>query len=215
MNTPELDPFSRRVISQKHFSVKNGELLVWNIPMVMFPIYTHIEMFQQLKTKYKKEFSDTIYQIAERQSILAVDFYKTKFGVKDKVQLIKALLSQSIFLGLGELKIIKLDLKTGHAFIRQDINPFAKYFQQLYGKSFDCLDDYMRGNLAGQIGRLCEKKVVCIENRCIAKGDEYCSYIIKPINEIEEEFNYQIPQERFAEAKDDLNKHKKIIASPR
>lgn len=196
----------------KHISIKKGELLVWNIPMLMFPLFSIIDLYQSLNKKYGKSICDILYKVGEKQTLLATDYSQKRFGFRDKKKLIEYLFSQSTFLGFGELKILKLNLKTGEAIIKQSTNPFAKYYLQLFGKSSFPIDDQHRGNIAGIIKGATGQDIVCIETKCIAQGDQFCLYFTKKPQDINPQFKDKIPKEKIKER---IGKHKDMIASPK
>ena len=208
---------TKNIISRNQISWKDGGFFLWNIPGINFPIYNYLNMTHAFEKRYHKEARNIFYHIAEKHSILAIDYIKSRFGIKNPKQILKSVNEQSSVLGYGIFKIIRLNLKNGNAIFKNVNNPVAKYHKVMYGTSKSAVDDYFRGCMAGQMQALTNLKLVCIEKKCIAKGDPYCLFETKQVNQIEDEFRHQIPSNILGPDKIRklFDKERRITSSPK
>ncbi|MEK9178897.1 MAG: 4-vinyl reductase [Patescibacteria group bacterium] len=167
-----------RIVGGGHATWKDGEFFVWNIPGMNLPMYTYIEIIELLRKECPK-IDQILYAVGEKQSVLAADYMKNKFGIKRAADQINSVLQQTALLGFGELKCVKCNLEEGVALYKNEKSPFAKYLRQMYGLTATAVDAYLSGILAGTLQAVTGKVLVCIETKCIAKGDNYCFFEIK------------------------------------
>ncbi len=181
----ESNEMVRKIIGSSHATWKDGEFFVWNIPGMNLPMYTYIELIELLR-KNCPETDQILYSVGEKQCVLAVDYMKHKFGIKGAVNQINSVLQQTVLLGFGELSCIKLNLEEGVALYKNEKSPFAKYFKQMYGVTTHPVDAYLSGVLVGTLQAVTGKVLVCMETKCIAKGDPCCYFEIKPAQNLTE-----------------------------
>lgn len=89
------------------------------------------------------------------------------------IKLFEELFKQS---GFGVMKVEEIDLERKEATIKI----YDLFECELFKGSNKCESHLMRGLLAGWFSQLFKTKVVAIEVKCIAKGDPYCLFKIKP-----------------------------------
>jgi len=84
--------------------------------------------------------------------------------------------------GWGLFEIVEYSEEKQTAIVRI----YSSYTEEYEGKTGrgECI--IWQGALAGILqyqiyGKLSPRKMTCIEVKCIVKGDEYCEFIIKPI----------------------------------
>jgi len=177
----EIGIFKKAVLNNL-VSWKEGEILILSVPVFAIPTYSYIELIDTLKQKLP-DTENILYNIGEKQTILAVEYAIKKFGFKkSKTEIIKSVLEQSALLGLGNFKIIKVDFKTGRATFKNNTNPFGKHYKITKGVQKKPVDAYICGTMAGIIKSITNKKVICVETKCLAMGDSCCIFEVKPIN---------------------------------
>lgn len=177
----------KQIISGRHAQWNDGEFYLWNIPGIIFPIYTYSSLIHNFKQNCK-ETNKILYAIGERQAILAVDYMTKKFGFKTPIDIINSILHQSIFLGFGNFKLIQIDIRTGHAIFKNENNPYAKSYRLQFGKTRDTVDAYFAGTKAGIMEAITGKTLIAIETRCLACGDSYCLFEIQSPDKIDKKF---------------------------
>ena len=180
MNNPNI---SDKIVYGQHFKWKEGQFFIWNVPGINLPLYTYIEMIYSIRPKCKT-IDRIIYSVAEKQAVIAVDYMRQKFGFKKEKDIIDSVLGQIAFLGLGQLKLVQLQLDVGRGLFKNEKNPFAIYHKQMYGSSPFPVDAYLAGVIAGTIEGVTGKTLVCLETKCIAKGDSACIFELMPANQV-------------------------------
>jgi len=85
--------------------------------------------------------------------------------------------------GWGKLQRTNLDFEKQHALVSVDNSPVALNCT----KAKLPVDSFLRGFLAGIFSIYFKKNVECVEVKCKALGENYCDFIIKPL----EEFNFE------------------------
>ena len=78
--------------------------------------------------------------------------------------------------GWGETEIVKLDSKNKVVIFKVTNSVIAEG----YGRTDHCVDHFIRGSFAGGISVLFGEECDAIETKCIAKGDSYCEFYVKP-----------------------------------
>lgn len=175
----------KRIIGGGHATWKDGEFFIWNIPGMNLPMYTYIEIIELLRKECPK-IDQILYAVGERQAVIAVDYMKNRFGIKRAVDQINSVLQQTVLLGFGELTCVKCNLEEGAALYKNEKSPFAKYLRQMCGLTATPVDAYLSGVLAGTLQSVTGKALVCIETKCIAKGDPCCYFEIKLPKDLKE-----------------------------
>jgi hypothetical protein len=174
---------------------RNGELFVWNIPGIILPIFTCVNLIHNLSQRNRMLVAEIYFDAGEKQSILAADYMKDRFGFASKI-LFDAVAMQASSLGLGDVKALNLDFEKGTALIKITNSPIAKNYKAIYGQTDWCIDDYMRGLINGVMKQITGMELATLEKSCIAKGDSFCLFETKPLSEAvkEEGFADQILQ---------------------
>lgn len=170
---------SDKIIFGKHFKWKEGQFFIWNVPGINFPMYTYIELLHSIGAKCKS-LDRILYSVAEKQAVIAVDYMRQRFGFKKEKDIIDSVLGQIALLGMGQLKLVMLQLSEGAGIFKNEKSPFAMYHKQMYGASSSPVDAYLAGIIAGTIEGVTGKTVVCIETKCVAKGDSACVFEVMP-----------------------------------
>jgi len=207
----------QRILGQKHISWKNGEFFLWNIPGMIFPIHSIIDIVNSIKRKYGHESNHLLYEIGERQTVIAIDYMIKRFGFKREIDVINSVLQQSSVLGYGDFKVIKLNLENCNALIESPNNPFAKQHRLINGVVSEPIDYYFSGTIAGMAEAVTGKTLASVETKCIAKGDPCCLFEVTKPGEVLPKYSHQLPQNLVGPAKirEMVEKAKEIISSPK
>ena len=197
----------KKVVLGNQITWDKGELFIWNVPCLITPTYTYINLIHRFKQKCP-ETNSILFQIGKEQAALAVEYAVKKFGVKNKPQIINFVLGQSSLLGYGLYRIINLNLKEGKAIFKCGNNPFAKYYKVLYGTQKDPVDYYIGGTLVGILEATTNEKWSVIETGCMSLGKPYCSF---ELNRLKNQKGPNSSGKRMGE----LEKERKIYSSPK
>ncbi|MBW2993521.1 4-vinyl reductase [Candidatus Woesearchaeota archaeon] len=175
-----------RIMRFKALQWKEGKVLLWGIPGLIMATYVFIYLQHSIEKNYnRKQMMNIMYNLGEFQSKQAFKIMNKRFGyaktLADKIKLIKLHLEWCPFVGLGISKIIKLDLKN-KIFLIHGKSAIAEEYKKFFGIQKDnMIDHYIRGLLNSFIEELLKEKMFTVETRCIASGNAYCEFIIKPM----------------------------------
>jgi predicted hydrocarbon binding protein len=173
-----LSIFFRKLLLARQASIDEGEITILTKNFYMQPLYELIILQERIKKEFGKKGLKLIYETG-------------KVGFNDLLRRIEKFTSkkeelQSLWLsifkicGIGNLEIIEIDREKFRAILQTNKNPFAREYLKEYGKQKEGVDYLTAGIIAGFFSRFFEKEVECEEKSCIAKGNVYCSFVVKP-----------------------------------
>lgn len=206
----------RRIVEGKHVNWKDGEFFIWNVPGMNLPMYAFIDLIHTLK-KEGADVHSALYLTGEKQAVIAVDYMKSKFGMKKETDIINAVVDQILLLGFGITKLMRLDKKGERALFVNKNSPFAKYYRQIKGTSKFPVDGYIAGVLAGTIEGATNKQLVCVERKCIVQGNAECVFEVLSENFAKKEYpDALLPHVLGPEgARKQAEKEKSIVSRPK
>lgn len=116
-----------------------------------------------------------VYKGVKDQAIKNIIEIGKKVGKTDE-GMIKTL--QEIFdiYGFGKMEIIELDNKKANAIVRITDSTMAREYLKTKAKSKTPVCTITSGVLAGMFEYILGKDVDCIEEKCVAKGDDFCEF---------------------------------------
>jgi predicted hydrocarbon binding protein len=135
--------------------------------------------FKEMEKTVKKVFStgaDTfLYELGYDHGLPTWENLFRTFKVGDSKDLDYAL---QIYNAVGwcRPRVLSYDKSRGTARIRLDDNFECE--AQRWGKP---ASQFVRGHFAGAISALDGRKHMCLETRCVAKGDEFCEFELTPV----------------------------------
>ncbi len=150
-----------------------------NIVAVFVDVFRQKLMEEELG--YKKA-SSIIYNVGQFTGQQAWNLIAKKKGMEKRMPLKKLFeynLGQSEFIGRGKLILQLFNLKE-KIFVLHLTSSFAKEYKRLFGNSKNCVDHIYRGMAAAFGKAIFKEPCLCIETKCIAKGNEICEFIVKP-----------------------------------
>jgi hypothetical protein len=208
---------AQRILSQKHVSWKDGCFFLWNLPGINFPMHVFIDIIYSLQKESGKSLNQTLYEVGERQTVIAVDYMKQRFGFKRDLDVINSVLQQSLVLGYGIFNIIQFDPKSGAAIIKNQNNPFAKHYRMTHGVTTEPIDFYFAGTMAGVIEAVTGHTLAAVETECIAKGDPHCLFEIRKPEEIDASYADRLPNPLIGPEKirELVKKTKDMLSAPK
>ncbi|MEM5790785.1 MAG: V4R domain-containing protein [Candidatus Aenigmatarchaeota archaeon] len=138
-----------------------------------------MRQFLLLQKNFEKRFGknglEEIYN-SSKQSFYEICKDMRKFSASDKT-FFDAILSLINHFGFGEVEIV--EMKEARVLIQVKSN-FAKEYVKEFGRQKACVDYLLSGILAGFFSEYFKKDFDCEEKNCIAKGNAFCNFIIKP-----------------------------------
>lgn len=171
----------RKLFLARQLKMEEGKIELLNSPVVIAPINTFVILQKELeKALGARKASLTIYNGIKEGSIeynkQITDYFKLKGRELTECQCNSVTLS-----GWGIVKVLKFDDPKKEAVIMVKDSTFAKS----YGRSKYPVDNIIAGFAAAKmVAQYNDKKMDCVETKCISKGDEYCEFISGPTEKI-------------------------------
>ena len=165
--------------------------------MIFFPYKSLAFIQHSLEQKFGKKAVDFLYQIGRLQAYTGTRLIIKKFGIKNSEEEYNLFAQQTMMIGFGVSKLVRVDRAKKHLIIELESNPYMEEFTREYGKSNSPSDHYLRGLITGATEALWSKGLFTIETRCIRQGQEKCVFEVRPYeeeNKIEKVIKEQIPQ---------------------
>ncbi len=187
----------RKLVGLNAIVFSNGEFKIWNVRMLFLPYKSLAFIQQSLEQKFGKKAVDFLYQIGRLQAYTGTRLIIKKFGIKNSKEEYNLFAQQTMMIGFGVSKLVRVNRAKKHLIIELESNPYMEEFTREYGKSNSPSDHYLRGLITGAVEALWGKGLFTIETRCIRQGREKCVFEVKPCeekNKIEKVIKEQIPQ---------------------
>jgi predicted hydrocarbon binding protein len=173
-----LSIFFRKLLLARQASIDEGEITILTKNFYMQPLYELIILQERIKKEFGKKGLKLIYETGKvgfNDLLRKIEKFTSK-----KEELQSLWLSVFKICGIGNLEIIEIDREKFRAILQTNKNPFAREYLKEYGKQKEGVDYLTAGIIAGFFSRFFEKEVECEEKSCIAKGNVYCSFVVKP-----------------------------------
>jgi predicted hydrocarbon binding protein len=173
-----LSIFFRKLLLARQASIDEGEITILTKNFYMQPLYELIILQERIKKEFGKKGLKLIYETGKvgfNDLLRRIEKFTSK-----KEELQSLWLSVFKICGIGNLEIIEIDREKFRAILQTNKNPFAREYLKEYGKQKEGVDYLTAGIIAGFFSRFFEKEVECEEKSCIAKGNVYCSFVVKP-----------------------------------
>jgi len=170
-----------KLLFARKIEARDGQLLIVGVPMLITPVtffaYSLLDAFEKntLQDYYK------IWKRAVNETFSA-DVEK-QFGLK-RGRLADWLRELGGATGWGQIDFVTVDYEKHRGIVRVKNNPVAMFLSHKVNKPI-CY--HMAALGAGVASRSFEEEVDCVEVKCMALGNPYCEFIIKPKEEIENE----------------------------
>lgn len=173
-----------KLLKFKALEHKDGRFMIWKIPAIISQTYSLVYLQRLIeKRTSSKEMITLMHNMGRLQAQQGYRIISERFGyaktIQDKINLLKFNLGQTEIVGLGRSEVIRADFVKMH-FIFKAESVFAKEYIRFFGMQKSAVDHFLRGASVAYIEELTGKKMVCIETSCVAKGDKYCEFVVKP-----------------------------------
>ena len=169
---------------------KNGKLKMFGTEWTMVLTNAIGELMLRLDSEEERR------KVYESGKISAVESLNSGFGSTWIPKLLKDLgikiamkISKKDFImgnvriwslfGWGKFNVVKMDDED--ALVRVDNSPIAKYVLDKHGKQKHNVCSWILGEISGGYSYLIGKDTDGEETKCIAKGDDHCEFVLKPV----------------------------------
>lgn len=179
-----MNDFLKRLIATSMMKFEDGGITIVGVPMIMRTAY--VNAYSDVLLRRKKECRSIIYWSGYLQAQMATEFTQRKYNYKDLDAAYKTLAGQSDMLGVGKVEFSRINLDKPDIVVKV-WSVLAKETYNVYGAQKTPIDDWIKGSLKSIFITL--KKIknpddfICIETKCIAMGDPYCEFVVRPKSE--------------------------------
>jgi hypothetical protein len=178
----------QRVMRFKAIKHEDGKFLIFGNPAFIDPIYVQVYYHKLVEKKCGDEANRIRYYTAKLQAMIGTKIINERFGyaktIPDKEKLTEFNQGQPEIMGLGQFQRVRMDFKN-NLFIYSGRSPYAEEYKRFFGPQKGPVDYWLMGMWAGAFEAITNKKMLCIEKRCVAAGSKTCEFVIKPVKDWE------------------------------
>jgi predicted hydrocarbon binding protein len=165
----------KELLFSREISFEEGSIMMLKGRVVIIPIHIFVNIFKKLQ-EYKIDSDKFLYEIGKEEGVHWIGQIKDRYRMKPTDALKWGLNSMSVG-GWGKIETVKVDLfKRNTAVFRAYNSPFAK----LLGRTGKVSDPILAGFIGGGGSIIYNRSLECKETKCIAKGDMFCEFVVKP-----------------------------------
>jgi predicted hydrocarbon binding protein len=174
----------------KQFGIDKGKIELLGQNYVLFDALALFEiqkidetkLYEVMKNTSFKNISDAVkfakvYKNVKDTFITNIAKLGAKIGKSDEGVLMTLKDLFNVY-GLGNMEMLKLENDKKQALVKMTGSTVATEYKNKYKKSTSSVDLIAAGILAGIFSYVFKKPVDCVEQKCIAKGDEFCEFEI-------------------------------------
>ena len=174
----ELAPLSQDLVKIKDELIidKSGSLTLFGSRVLLIPQGTLMHLIDATEDLTDKEKSkEILYHAGERMALQFCQILTAKYKLRG-MSIIRAYSQIVATRGWGITDIKEIDLDKGYmrAIVK---NPLIGTRDSPDKEAKDYIS---AGVFAGMLEFVTKKKLICEEVKCIARGDEYCEFIVRP-----------------------------------
>jgi predicted hydrocarbon binding protein len=165
----------KELLFSRELSFEEGTITMLKGRVVIIPIHIFVEIYKKLQ-EYKIDPNKFLYEIGEKEGVYWIGQIKDRYRMKPAETLKWGLNSMSVG-GWGKIETVKVDL------IKKDIAVFRAYnspFAKLLGRTGKVSDPILAGFIGGGGSIIYNRSLECQETKCIAKGDMFCEFVVRP-----------------------------------
>lgn len=170
----------REMLTSGTMDIRKGELLVWDMPCIMFPLNS-VLLKDAMKDEHPEmSMAELNYQIGHMQSYRGNKVLVQRYGFSADEQFMRETFGKSEILGQGVFEFIDLDLENKVFTVRNKENPYAKQYLKVFGKQDHAVCHFLRGLCTGSFHAFFDEELLGVETSCIARGNQECVITVKP-----------------------------------
>lgn len=173
-------------MSIKSISFRSGEVIINNLPGVIFPLNTFVLLQKITHIKYGSKANDFFYFAGKMQGKTLMQQHIRELKHEDINTFKNHLLKLETF-GIGKLNILLFDFKNKHIILKNLNSPIAAQYKKLFGLASGPIDYFLEGMCAGSAEILFDCSMQASETMCIGQGKKNCIIEIKEEGNLEKE----------------------------
>jgi len=161
---------------------EDGTFMFLNEFFLLIPVRTFLKLREKLIKKLGDKADEILREVGRYQVAAAIKRYSKTIGFEklDKIKITEFGMNVMNLMGHGVFEMVSFDDKKKKLVVRSKNVPSALEYKLLYGESKKPIDAYICGIWEEAYTRLFNTDVRCTEIKCIACGDPFCQFEIKP-----------------------------------
>jgi len=161
---------------------EDGTFMFLNEYFLLIPVRTFLKLREKLIEKLGDKADDILKEVGRYQVAAAIKRYSKTIGFEklDQVKITEFGINVMNLMGHGIFEIVSFNEKEKKLVVRSKNAASAIEYKLLYGKSKKPIDSYICGIWEEAYTRLFNTNMHCTEIKCIACGDSFCQFEIKP-----------------------------------
>lgn len=179
-----------RFIGARAVKFDGSRVYYWNVPMIVWP-FENIALFEkELAKNFGARALDIVYYMARIHGENGTNILLRKYAVKPEVSDMRYFYEQMDFVGIGHAEDTQnTDAKNNIFEVSNKNSPNGIAHLDRFGKSEIPVCTFNRGLIAGGAYATTvamnnnKEDLLCIETKCVAKGDKECIFNTKPISQ--------------------------------
>lgn len=155
----------------RQFSIADGKIEIIKLRNMMISPEFILEL--------QKKDSKRVYELSKKSIEEELKHFKSKISIGGPASLNRV---EEIYevLGYGKFKVVDLDTKKKRSVVNIYNSPIAEsYKKNNKKKSKKTQCDFIAGKISGVFSFIFNKKVEAKEVKCLAKGDDFCQFVVK------------------------------------
>jgi predicted hydrocarbon binding protein len=162
--------FNKLILARK-LDFKRGEISLFGTNICLIPPEIYLEFIKELERVGEQE---VVYESSFNSARLWFGELSRKNSKITKNELIDFVPKILNLLAVGKVEIVESDLVNKIFKVNLDNSLIA----EIYGKSSSPVDLQFSGYLAGAFSFIFKEEMKCIEEKCLARGDKSCQFVI-------------------------------------
>ena len=176
------ESFFIKLLKSGQLRIENGNFMFLNEFFVLIPVKSFLKLREMILKEMGTKGNDILKKMGRYQVSHAVKRYSKTIGF-EKLDIVKMTdfgVNVMNLMGQGNYKFLSFDEKNFKIIVVSKNIPTAKEYLLIYGKSREPIDSFICGIWEEAFARVLNKEMICVETKCIAKGDRICQFEIYP-----------------------------------
>jgi len=170
--------FLKKLIFARALKFENGVFSILGVRGVILPSET-FALFNLDMLNSGKKGEKALFEIGLNQGRRAIEMNSRV--TKSRSMKVETMVQTVGLSGFGDMKVINANVDKGEAVFRVFNSVVPTELKKLGYSKKKKVDFFLKGIIVAAVEGLSKTSVTCEEVKCMAKGDEYCEFITKPV----------------------------------
>lgn len=163
---------AEEIAENLRFRPESGELLFKGVRYLLIRPETIMQLQKEVEAALGEDASDVIARGGFEGGSLSTKAYKEKYGLSNE-EVVDYMCDMGSSIGWGKFQLVELNDEG--LIVEVHNSPFS----EKYGPSESGVCHLVRGVLAGLGKTVLESEVESNEEKCVAKGDDVCRFVVR------------------------------------